>query len=105
MSSRTARTWAITIAPGSGWIALTPVVLCAVTAVIAVIPCTPQRANAFRSAWTPAPPPESEPAMLSTVRVLVDPRSVELRSVLTIAQRGWAGGRSAAARARGGKIV
>ena len=87
MSSRTARTWAITICAGSGWIALTPAVLCAVTAVIAVIPCTPQRANAFRSAWTPAPPPESEPAMLSTVRVLIDPRSVELRSVPAIAQR------------------
>jgi hypothetical protein len=34
-----------------------------VIAVIAVIPCTPQRANAFRSAWIPAPPPESEPAI------------------------------------------
>src|SRR4051794_25421636 len=33
---------------------------------MAVIPCTPQRANAFRSAWMPAPPPESEPAMEST---------------------------------------
>ena len=29
-----------------------------------VIPCTPQRANAFRSAWIPAPPPESEPAIV-----------------------------------------
>ena len=35
-------------------------------AVIAVMPCTPQRANAFRSAWMPAPPPESEPAIEST---------------------------------------
>ena len=34
--------------------------------VIAVIPCTRQRANAFRSAWMPAPPPESEPAIEST---------------------------------------
>jgi hypothetical protein len=31
------------------------------------MPCTPQRANAFRSAWMPAPPPESEPAIDSTV--------------------------------------
>src|SRR6478752_5221599 len=45
---------------------VTPTVLCAVSAVIAVIPCTPQRANAFRSAWIPAPPPESEPAIEST---------------------------------------
>ena len=41
----------------------------AVIAVIAVIPCTPQRANAFRSAWIPAPPPESEPAIESTVGI------------------------------------
>ena len=45
---------------------MTPTVFCAVSAVIAVIPCTPQRANAFRSAWMPAPPPESEPAIEST---------------------------------------
>ena len=63
---------------GSGWIALTPTVFWAVIAVIAVMPCTPQRANAFRSACMPAPPPESEPAMLSAVRVRADPRSVAL---------------------------
>ena len=38
-------------------------VFCAVIAVIAVMPWTPQRAKAFRSAWMPAPPPESEPAI------------------------------------------
>src|SRR5213082_3329237 len=32
-------------------------------AVIADIPWTPHAANAFRSAWMPAPPPESEPAI------------------------------------------
>ena len=46
--------------------ASTPTVFCAVIAVIAVIPCTPQRAKAFRSAWMPAPPPESEPAIERT---------------------------------------
>ena len=45
-----------------------PTVFCAVIAVIAVIPCTPQAANALRSAWMPAPPPESEPAIDSTRR-------------------------------------
>src|SRR5947209_13938154 len=35
-------------------------------AVIAVIPCTPQAAKAFTSAWMPAPPPESDPAIDST---------------------------------------
>ena len=49
--------------------ALTPVVFCAVSAVIAVIPWTPQRANAFRSAWMPAPPPESEPAIERTAGI------------------------------------
>ena len=51
---------------GIGVTPSTALVFCQVTAVIAVIPCTPQRANAFRSAWMPAPPPESEPAMDST---------------------------------------
>ena len=46
----------------------TPTVFCAVIAVIAVVPCTPQRANAFRSAWMPAPPPESEPAIVIHTR-------------------------------------
>ena len=51
---------------GTGVTPWTATVFCQVTAVIAVIPCTPQRANAFRSAWIPAPPPESEPAIDST---------------------------------------
>ncbi len=51
---------------GIVWTAVTPTVFWAVIAVIAVIPCTPQAANAFRSAWIPAPPPESDPAIDST---------------------------------------
>src|SRR4051794_20874680 len=39
-------------------------VFCAVSATIAEVPNTPQRANAFRSAWIPAPPPESEVAIV-----------------------------------------
>ena len=66
MSSTTARTWATTASGGSGNTAVTAMVFCAVIAVIAVIPCTPQAANALRSAWIPAPPPESEPAMERT---------------------------------------
>ncbi len=42
-------------------------VFCTVIAVIAVIPWAPQRANALRSAWIPAPPPESEPAIDSSL--------------------------------------
>jgi len=44
--------------------AMTPRVFCAVSAAIAERPCTRCAAKAFRSAWMPAPPPESEPAMV-----------------------------------------
>src|SRR2546429_3087617 len=63
----------------SGKTASTPTVLCAVTAVIAVIPWTPARANAFRSAWMPAPPPESDPAIDSAVGGLFGAREVTVR--------------------------
>src|SRR2546421_8614925 len=43
---------------------MTSRVFWAVRATIADIPCTPAAANAFRSAWIPAPPPESEPAIV-----------------------------------------
>ena len=66
MSSATARTWATMTSGETASTALTPTVFWAVMAVIAVMPCTPQAANAFRSAWMPAPPPESEPAIDST---------------------------------------
>ncbi len=65
MSDATARTCSTITSGGTGWTAVTATVFCAVIAVIAVIPCAPQRAKAFRSAWMPAPPPESEPAMES----------------------------------------
>ena len=45
----------------------TPTVFWAVTAVKADVPCTRSAAKVFRSAWAPAPPPESEPAMVSAV--------------------------------------
>src|SRR5438552_3407215 len=43
----------------------TPSVFCAVRAVMALVPYTPSAANVFKSACTPAPPPESDPAMVS----------------------------------------
>ena len=67
MSSATARTWAMMISGGIGWMAVTPMVFCAVIAVIAVMPWTPHAANALRSAWMPAPAPESDPAIDSTL--------------------------------------
>src|SRR5690606_8766860 len=52
--------------PGSGTCtAVTPRVCCAVSAASTLSPCTPWAAKALRSAWMPAPPPESEPAMVS----------------------------------------
>ena len=66
MSSATALTWATMMSGGIAWTAVTPTVFWAVIAVIAVMPWTPQAANAFRSAWMPAPPPESLPAIEST---------------------------------------
>ena len=47
-------------------------VFCAVMAVIAVVPNTPRRANTRRSAWTPAPPPESDPAIVSAIGARVE---------------------------------
>ena len=49
--------------------AVTPRVFCAVTAVIALVPYTPCAANVFKSAWIPAPPPESLPAIVSAVGI------------------------------------
>ena len=45
---------------------VTPVVFCAVSAAMAVIPNTPLASMVFKSAWIPAPPEESDPAMLNT---------------------------------------
>ena len=64
MSSKTASSSARTKSVGSSCTAVTPVVFCAVSATIALIPWQPAAAKAFRSAWIPAPPPESEPAIV-----------------------------------------
>ena len=42
----------------------TPMEFCAVTAVITDIPNTRKAEKVLRSAWMPAPPPESDPAMV-----------------------------------------
>ena len=75
MSSSTALTCASTISGSTVATARTSRVFWAVIAVIAAVPCTPQLANAFRSAWIPAPPPESEPAIVSAVGVLAATRA------------------------------
>jgi len=54
--------WEIEKGPQGSW-----------TAVITEVPYTPYRANVLRSAWIPAPPPESEPAIVSTIVRAVSP--------------------------------
>src|SRR5918995_1571263 len=63
MSSKTASSCARMKSDGSSCTAVTAAVLCAVSATRAVVPCAPAAANAFRSAWIPAPPPESDVAI------------------------------------------
>src|SRR2546428_4928012 len=64
-SPRTASIWAATNGGGRLYTPLTPTEFCAVTAVRTDIPNTRNAENVLRSAWMPAPPPESEPAMVS----------------------------------------
>ena len=54
-----------------GWAfhARTPSVFWAVTAVITLVPKTPNWWNVLRSAWIPAPPPESDPAMVRAILI------------------------------------
>src|SRR2546425_9159955 len=66
-SSASASSWRVTSATGTGSQLLTPTVFWAVTAVTTLVPNTPNWWNVFRSAWTPAPPPESEPAIVRAI--------------------------------------
>src|SRR5690349_3234580 len=82
MSVATASICAATISGGTVCTPVTPTEFCTVTAVTATQPCTPQAAIARRSAATPAPPPESVPAIVITrggVRPTV--RSLTVRTV------------------------
>ena len=46
-----------------------PTEFCAVTAVMTDMPNTRKARKVLRSAWMPAPPPESEPAMVSALGI------------------------------------
>src|SRR5690625_5617033 len=67
MSSRMLVSCETTASGGTGSTAWTPWVFCEVSAVIAEVPYTASALMDFRSAWIPAPPPESEPAMVRAV--------------------------------------
>ena len=66
ISSNTASICAASISTGVFVTIVTPVVFCAVSAAMAVMPNTPLASMVFKSAWIPAPPEESDPAMLNT---------------------------------------
>ena len=66
MSVATASICAATVSGGSTCTPVTATEFCTVTAVTATQPCTPHAASARRSDATPAPPPESVPAIVIT---------------------------------------
>jgi len=69
MSETTASICSATKPGGTTWTPVTAVVFWAVSAVMADMPYTPRAANVFRSACIPAPPLESEPAMVRAERM------------------------------------
>ena len=74
MSDTMASICAVTNAAGSVSMPVTPRVFWAVMAVSAEVPYTSRAAKVLRSAWMPAPPPESLPAMVRAVRMDDDGR-------------------------------
>ena len=56
--------WSMTICFGKGYIDWTPIVFCAVIAVTTVIAYPLKNVVVLISAWIPAPPPESDPAII-----------------------------------------
>ena len=57
-------------------ISVTPVVFCAVKAVMALVANTPLVVIVLISAWIPAPPLESEPAIVHAVNIKIPPLHV-----------------------------
>ncbi len=72
-SSSTERSCRATKAGGRFSTPWTPREFCAVTAVITDMPNTRNAENVLRSAWIPAPPPESEPAIVSALGINMAP--------------------------------
>ena len=68
-SVATASICAATMSGGTSCTAVTSRVFWAVSAVITLMPKTPFASKALRSAWMPAPPPESEPAIVRAVGI------------------------------------
>src|SRR4029450_1358671 len=83
MSPKTASSCARTNSGGTSWTAVTPTVFCAVSATTALIPWHSAAAKAFRSAWIPAPPPESEPAIVKHLGTTGDEASIVPGAIVT----------------------
>ena len=71
ISSQTAAICCSRNAAGTGHISRTPVVFCAVSAVMALMPKQPSMVMVFKSAWMPAPPLLSLPAMVRTGAMVI----------------------------------
>ena len=67
MSSKMASNSMRKCSTGVGKTSLTALVFCAVRAVIIDIPYTPSAENVFKSACTPAPPLQSDPAIVNAL--------------------------------------
>src|SRR5579875_3143647 len=65
----------------------TPAVFCAVSAVLPLAPQTPNALKVLRSAWMPAPPEESEPAIVSATLSINPIRRTTGRSDAILLQR------------------
>src|SRR5215813_10221951 len=73
-SESTESIWAATNSGGRLKTPCTPTEFWAVTAVSTDMPNTRNAEKVFRSAWIPAPPPESDPAMVSALGTLISQR-------------------------------
>ena len=69
MSVNTASSCSCRNAGGTSSTSVTPVVFWAVSAVMALMAYTPLQVMALMSAWMPAPPQESDPAMDNAVLI------------------------------------
>jgi len=83
MSSITASSCAATISVGISWTAVTPTVFWAVIAVMTVEPYTPSALKVLRSAWIPAPAPESDPAIVRALGIRVDIATSRIAATFT----------------------
>ena len=69
ISSKTASICFSIMSGVTSWMAITRLVFSATTDTTTLMPKTPWAENVLRSAWIPAPPLQSEPATVNTLRM------------------------------------